>query len=84
MKEIVRKKPRNIKPDQEPGISACYYRVYRTHADRKRAISQLRRYGWNYFVTYLEAGELPRRIGQTNALQFGFATWVHPGAIHVD
>jgi len=50
-------------------------RVYRTHADRKRALKQLRRY-YNYFILYLDTKGL--------ALSCGFAAWVGPRGEYVD
>lgn len=60
------------------------HRGYKTPADRKRAITALRKQGFNYFVCYLEACPGARAAEQTNALQFSTADWVKPGGFYVD
>lgn len=60
------------------------HRAYRVPADRRRAISMLRKRGYNYFVCYLEAGKLPMESGQRNALQYGKVEWMAEGCAHID
>ena len=52
-------------------------RGYKTHADRKRALAQLFRRGFNYFVFY-------RDTQAQFALQFGNADWVKEGTYYLN
>ena len=51
-------------------------RIYASESDRRRAVQQLARHGYNYFV--------PFRDVQGVALQYGTANWVPAGQVHVD
>lgn len=53
------------------------WRGYASAADRKRAIKQLIRKGWNHFVCY-------RDVQSQFALEFGKAAWVGEGAAYVN
>lgn len=61
-----------------------HHRAYRTHGDRRRAITQLRKHGWNYFVQYLEACPRAFETGQRLAIQYSVANWVQPGGVYID
>lgn len=52
-------------------------RGYATYADRKKAVHQLARRGYNYFVPYKDTNA-------EFALQYGVANWVPAGQVHVD
>lgn len=62
-----------MKTTKSPG-----FRVYRTVGDRKRAVKQLAKRGFNYFVGYIEAGVPGHRVG----LSYGNAAWVAPGGLY--
>jgi hypothetical protein len=59
-------------------------RAYRTPADRRRAVGNLRRHGYNYFVCYREAGELPINTGHRCALNYAKVDWLKHGRIYID
>jgi len=52
-------------------------RGYDSQAARLKAIHQLAKEGFNYFVPFVE-------VRSKFALQFGIANWVRPGGVHVD
>lgn len=54
-------------------------RVYCTFADRKRALTQLKKH-FNYFICYLSS--TPGASGP--ALSCGFANWVGPNGVYID
>lgn len=57
--------------------SSKAYRGYSDAGNRNRAIAQLRRRGFNYFVCY-------RDVQSPFALNFGVATWVAPGGVYIN
>lgn len=46
-------------------------RGYKRASDRKRAVKQLHKRGYNYFVFYTD-------VRTPYALQYSHASWVHP------
>lgn len=53
------------------------FRGYQTAADRRRAMTMLRKHGWNYFVFY-------RDTQAEFALDFGKADWVKQGSFYLN
>jgi hypothetical protein len=53
-------------------------RVYRTVADRNRALKQLAKRSFNYFICYRSANP------DGPALSCGFANWVGPRGTYID
>jgi hypothetical protein len=54
-----------------------HHRGYDTRGDRNRALTHLRRWGYNYFVFY-------RDTKAEFALQFGNADWVKKGSFYLN
>lgn len=53
------------------------FRGYKTAGDRRRAMTMLRRRGWNYFVFYKDTNA-------RFALDYGIADWVQKGSYYLN
>lgn len=53
-------------------------RLYKTPADRRRAVTLLKHQGFNYFLGYRDAANPERPAG----LSFGVADWVPEGTTY--
>ena len=53
------------------------FRGYTTRGNRNRAVAQLKRQGYNYFVFFKD-------VNAEFALNFGKADWVPAGRVYID
>lgn len=74
MVQIIAECGKTVLPNGRTGGVRGYHRA----CDREKAIIQLARRGFNYFVRFKEVNPA------SFALQYGWAEWVGKGAIYVD
>lgn len=57
--------------------SAPGFRGYTSRGNRNRAVTALRKRGFNYFVFFQD-------VRSAYALNFGVAAWVAPGTVYIN